>query len=269
MSYPLIKKRYPLSGANAVEYGLVMAIITALVLGATTVLKVPIEQLFNGTGQCMRALINGGSCDGFFNAENEAQTNTNQPQNPTPGQPQIDYDFIATLEGGLQTDAYYPCPPTQNGCGSSGATISVGFDIGVRNLGDLVALGLPQNIIDLLTPYLERTGQDAYDFLNANPLTITQAQAMLINQQVKEQSTQNLIARYNADSGMDFADIPPQWQTVIASAEYQYGSLQTATPLYWGYVTSQDWTNAIAELRNFGDAFPTRRNAEADYAEQN
>ena len=267
MRNPLIKKRYPLLGANAVEYGLVMAIITALVLGATTVLKVPIEQLFNGTGQCMRALVNGNSCEGLFNADVETQTN--QPQDTPPDQPQIDYDFIATLEGGLQTDAYYPCPPTQNGCGSSGATISVGFDIGVRNLNDLMALGLPQDLIDILMPYLERTGQDAYDFLNANPLTITEAQAMLINQQVKAQSTQNLIARYNADSGVDFADIPPQWQTVIASAEYQYGSLQTATPLYWGHVTSQDWTNAIAELRNFGDAFPTRRNAEADYAEQN
>ena len=254
-------------GANAVEYGLVLAVIVGLMLGASTVFKDSLGPFFRNAAQCIVELLNGGSCDGFINqSPNNPGTGNN---NPPPTQPQIDYNFIAQLEGGLRTDAYYPCPPAQAGCGSSGATISVGFDIGVRNRDDLVALGLPADLITKLEPYLGKTGQDAYDFLMQNPLTITQAEAELINRLIKAQSTQRLIARYNADSGVDFADIPPAWQTVIASAEYQYGSLQSRTPRYWGFVTSQDWANAIAELRNFGDAFPTRRNREADYVEAN
>ena len=35
-------------------------------------------------------------------------------------------------------------------------------------------------------------------------------------------------------------------------------------PRFWSYITSNNWNSAIAELRNFGDAFATRRNKEAD-----
>jgi len=46
---------------------------------------------------------------------------------------------------------------------------------------------------------------------------------------------------------------------------YQYGlNLKVRAPRFWATLTEQDWPAAVAELRNFGDAYATRRIAEAD-----
>jgi hypothetical protein len=88
-----------------------------------------------------------------------------------------------------------------------------------------------------------------------------------INFAAKSQMVSRLIGRYNSASSIKFADLPAKWQTVIASAEFQYGSLQAKGQGYWGYVTTQNWKEAKAELRDYGDKYPTRRNREADYVE--
>jgi hypothetical protein len=62
----------------------------------------------------------------------------------------IDYDFISKLEGGRQTTGYVPDTNTSQ----SGVTIATGFDLGQRNENDLIALNLPQSLIDKLKPYL-------------------------------------------------------------------------------------------------------------------
>lgn len=176
---------------------------------------------------------------------------------------QIDFDFISKLEGGSRTDGYVP-----DATGSkSGVTVGIGFDLGARNESDLKSLGLPQELIDKLKPYLGMQGTAAAEYLRANPLTISKADASAINTANKSQMVNRLIGRYNSASSIKFADLPAKWQTVIASAEFQYGSLQAKGEGYWGYVTTQNWKEAIAELRDYGDKYPTRRNREADYVE--
>ncbi|MBO1360258.1 hypothetical protein J2D73_10715 [Acetobacter sacchari] len=64
--------------------------------------------------------------------------------------------------------------------------------------------------------------------------------------------------------GKRFNELPLEMKTVIDDLHYHYGDLSTATPRFWGDVTSGNWSQAINELRNFDDDFPTRRNAEAD-----
>jgi len=54
---------------------------------------------------------------------------------------------------------------------------------------------------------------------------------------------------------------------VITSVAFQYGNLATETPNFWRQVTSGDWDGAVGNLRNFGDAYGSRRNREADYFE--
>ncbi|WP_117035089.1 pesticin C-terminus-like muramidase [Klebsiella pneumoniae] len=45
---------------------------------------------------------------------------------------------------------------------------------------------------------------------------------------------------------------------------YQYGTnLASATPNFWSQVTNGQWQEAINNLNNFGDAYPTRRRSEA------
>jgi hypothetical protein len=77
----------------------------------------------------------------------------------------------------------------------------------------------------------------------------------------------SVIKQYNNDSEVDFQDLPPEVQTVIASVGYQYGTPHIKTPDFWGFVTSQDWDSAIAELWDFRDNHRLRREDEAKYLE--
>ena len=52
---------------------------------------------------------------------------------------------------------------------------------------------------------------------------------------------------------------------MIASVSFQYGvALNRRTPNFWWQITNGDWDGALANLRNFGDRYDTRRNKEAD-----
>ena len=143
-----------------------------------------------------------------------------------------------------------------------------GFDLGARNVNDLQALELEPSLIKLLSAYMGLQGMQALRYLEQHPLLITDANAKAINSAVKRGLIESLIAKYNADAKVSFAAIPAKWQTVIASVEFQYGSLQKKCPSYWRCVTKPDWQEAIAELRDFGDRYTTRRKKEANYAEQ-
>ena len=175
----------------------------------------------------------------------------------------IDFDFLARLEGGQQLTAYVPAPEESQ----SGVTIATGFDLGARNQGDLQRLGLDTSLIEKLSPYLGLKKQEAVKALTAIPLSILAVEAKAIDQAVKSESLNWLEGQYNAAiaSGKTaFAQLPTGVRTVIASVSFQYGDLPSQTPTFWKYVTAQDWGKAIAELRNFGDSYPSRRNQEAD-----
>ena len=66
----------------------------------------------------------------------------------------VDFDFILEQEG-YKLKGYVPDAKKSN----SGVTIASGFDLGARNLSDLS--GLPQTIIDKLTPFLGIKGAKA------------------------------------------------------------------------------------------------------------
>ena len=51
------------SGASAVEYGLVMAVLVSLMIGASTVMKAPISELFLCAAKKVASMVNGGSYD--------------------------------------------------------------------------------------------------------------------------------------------------------------------------------------------------------------
>ena len=68
----------------------------------------------------------------------------------------IDFDFILEKEG-FKTQGYVPDPENSK----SGVTIASGFDLGARVLEDLK--GLPDNIVELLTPFLSLKGANAQD----------------------------------------------------------------------------------------------------------
>lgn len=180
----------------------------------------------------------------------------------------IDFAFIAKLEG-TDLKGSVPAPDKSN----SGVTIATGFDLGAYDEKDLVGLKLAKELIAKLKPYLGKKRKDAVDFLKANPLTITKAEAESINKASMARLASSIRATYDkvsaANGGhLKFDELIPEAQTVIASVAYQYGSLAKRTPKFWRLVTDQDFKGTVVELRNFGDAYKSRRNAEADLLEK-
>ncbi len=173
----------------------------------------------------------------------------------------IDYKFISVREGGAALHGYVPNP----GGSMSGVTCATGFDLGSRSVGDLLSMGLSDEIVRVLEPHLGKKGKYAAASLAGCPLKITEKQAEMIDKASKHQATDRLVAAYNASSKVPFASIPDAAQTCIASVAFQYGAnLAARTPKFWAAVTKQDWPLAVAILNDFGDAYPTRRKLEAD-----
>ena len=174
----------------------------------------------------------------------------------------INTDFISNLEGGHVLKGYVPNPSSSK----SGVTVSVGFDLGARKKSDI--LGFNENLQEKLSPYLGLKKYEAVNKLKEIPLEITQQESEEIYSKVKKSINSNLIKKYNASSSIKFHELPVSAQTVIASVEYQYGSAQAKAPTFWKHVTNQNWGNAVNELENFGDAYPTRRKKEALYLKE-
>ena len=72
-----IKHKIQISGANAVEYALVMAIVVGMMIMASQALRPGVDGMFSDTGQKMVALVNGGAGSGQELSTNGNQTNAN------------------------------------------------------------------------------------------------------------------------------------------------------------------------------------------------
>ena len=186
----------------------------------------------------------------------------------------VDFEFIKELEG-YKTDMYVPKIKGEV-LEKSGATIASGFDLGQRNESDLE--GLPKALIDKLKPYLGKKKKVADDFVKANPLTITEKEADIINAFAKKQELDRLIKSWNNSSDVKWEDLSEAKATTVASVSFQFGNLPIKTPKFWEYTTSGNWTDARDELRDFYGKdekglerqriYGPRRNKEADYLEQ-
>lgn len=168
----------------------------------------------------------------------------------------IDFDFILKQEG-FETKGYVPDAENSN----SGVTIASGFDLGARVLKDLK--GLPQDIIDVLTPFLGFKGVAAQDI--ASNLNITEDQGKIINEFAKSEAITNLRTEWENTTGTSFDDLSKEKATVLASVAFQYGNLESATPNFWKQTTSGDWEGAYNNLLDFGDRYESRRKEEANY----
>ncbi|HSS12561.1 MAG TPA: pesticin C-terminus-like muramidase, partial [Rhizomicrobium sp.] len=182
-----------------------------------------------------------------------------------PGLPQgVDWNFINEREGVL-THGYVPPDDQHRPDSNSGVTIATGFDLGGRSAADLRRLGLADDLVANLTPYLGLRGQAAQDYLNAHPLDITPQQQQAIDTPTFTSSYNTVANNYNAaqTAGTRFQDLPRNAQTAIFSVAHQYGTnLATRTPNFWNQVTTGRWQDAYDNLRNFGDAHRSRRRAE-------
>ena len=172
----------------------------------------------------------------------------------------IDFNFISKLEGGRRTTGYVPNPEGSR----SGVTIGTGIDLGQMGESDLAQFDFPYDLKDKLRPYLGKIKFEAVDLLNSMTLQVTDAEAELIDKEVKSRFVRDLERKFNDAATIRFDELPDGVQTVIASVAFQYGDLRRRTPNFWRQITTGDWQGAYRNLRDFGDDYSRRRNQEAD-----
>jgi LysM repeat protein len=170
-------------------------------------------------------------------------------------------NFIRDQEG-FRLDGYVPDPQSSR----SGVTVGTGVDIGQMSVPEIGALDIPQELKQKLAPYAGLIGQNAVNFLNSHPLHLTQDEANALDRVVKQNTIGGVAHRFNIEAtGTSFVDLPPAAQTVVTDLAYQYGvNFSQRMPAIWSDVTAERWDSMVQKLRNFGDRYPTRRNAEAD-----
>ena len=152
----------------------------------------------------------------------------------------IDFDFILKKEG-FETEGYVPDAENSK----SGVTIASGFDLGARVLEDLK--GLPNDIVELLTPFLSLKGAEAQEV--ASNLKVSNDQAKIINEFAKSEAITNLKTKWETSTGKSFDDLSTEQATVLASVAFQYGDLEKRTPNFWKQTTSGDWVSAYKFIK--------------------
>ena len=165
----------------------------------------------------------------------------------------IDVGVIATHEGGSLQDGYVPAV---NGVpvGQSGVTIGIGVDLGQQSVSGLLSMGVPQNVVNQLSPYVGLQRAAAQAALAANPLTLSQGDLDQLNNAVLGSYFNTTAASFNAanQSGFaNFAALPGEAQTVIADLQYNMGPLAQSAPNFWNQVTNGRWNDAYQNLMNF------------------
>ena len=176
------------------------------------------------------------------------------------------WDFIKELEGPAACTGYVPDDGDEGDVGvEPGVTVASGFDLGARDEADLRSLGLDSDLIDKLYPYLGLEGSEAIAVLEDLPLEIEPWEAEQIDAASHDRAEYRVESYWDRDSGTPWGDLTDAQQTVIASVAWQYGSPWRRCPRFWGAAVGGDWDSVVAELKDFGDSFPTRREREADY----
>lgn len=172
----------------------------------------------------------------------------------------VNTGLIVTNEGGSLRKGYVPN-------NKSGVTIAGGFDLGQHSLADLRNLGLPQTLVDQMSPYIGLTGQAARDALKKKPLNVNRDQAAQIDKSALNSYLNATGRAFNgASSSMEFSNLPWQAQTTIADLWYNMGDLRDSAPTLWRQATSGDWEGAYRNLMHFTEKDKTlaeraRRNA--------
>ncbi|CEJ66607.1 pesticin C-terminus-like muramidase [Salmonella enterica subsp. diarizonae serovar 16:z10:e,n,x,z15] len=175
-------------------------------------------------------------------------------------------DGVITSNGfeGFNPKSHFPSNPGDKYFNNTGVTFGSGVDLGKRGKQDLLNDGVPQNIADKLDAYYMLRGQDAYDKVRTNPLTLPDNEARLLSDIYITKFSKQIEGVFNdANIGIRFSEIPLRTRTALVSLGYQHGYyLPKTTPNVWNKVTSKDWSGLVNELNNFGGGFPDRRKRE-------
>lgn len=176
-------------------------------------------------------------------------------------------EVLSRFEGKRQTVGYIPCDTTDGKTanykggpnparyipmGVSGVTVGTGVDLGQTDEPTLKRIGVCDETIDAVRPYLQKTKKAAVEVLHKMPLTLTQEQAEELDRCMHNHHISIIAARYDRDAGAGaFNEIPWQAQAVITSILYQRGTGSPRKfPNVWKLLIERKWKEAAAMFQN-------------------
>ena len=177
---------------------------------------------------------------------------------------QVNMEFLRMSEG-FETEGYVPRSGEQV-LDSSGVTIGTGLDLGTKNI-DYFKDFENKETLKKMEAYFGMQGQEAYDFEQENPLSLTREEAVEVDNFVKGRELESIENSFLALTGKELSSMPPRLQTVIADLQFQYGSNYNRTPKFREIIKdiaedpqdAQSYMPLMSELRDFGDKYDTRR----------
>ena len=130
---------------------------------------------------------------------------------------------MAQVEG-FRTDAYCLDPVKYP---LSGVTIGIGVDLGSKTATSLRQAGVSESIINKISYYFGKTGQNACSAVAAYKAILTKDEAMDLSDKIIAEETKNVANRYNYEkysTSKTFETLTCAQRTVICSVLYQYGN---------------------------------------------
>ena len=175
----------------------------------------------------------------------------------------INWEFISELEGKGVKKAYVPSD-------NSGVTVATGFDLKEKDVELMTEMGISEDTTNLLSQFFGMSGAEAKE-ASAN-FSLTDDQVTEIDKASHSWYANQVKKAYeNGDHQTAWDDLTEAQRTVIASVGFQHGtSFKRKDGTEMNYIKqarANDWEALLANLRNFGDDFNTRRNKEADFLE--
>lgn len=177
----------------------------------------------------------------------------------------IDWNFIRQLEG-RRNSAYVPMKDGQV-IQNSGVTIGTGVDLGQQTEARLRRLGVSDEIINKLSPFLGsgKRKQAAVTALEeSGGLTLSDEEVDALDQALKSETLREVRNWYNKNNtqGNDWSDLSDRQQTVAASIAFNHGL--DGAPTFFGHISEGNWEGVVDELEHFysdsrNELFPRRR----------
>ncbi|XP_077989182.1 uncharacterized protein LOC144443533 [Glandiceps talaboti] len=181
--------------------------------------------------------------------------------------------FIKEQEG-FETKGYVPEDKvTGQPLGNSGVTIGNGIDLGSKNAEYFRSICVQEDTISTLQPYFGLKREEAQNKLKDDPLSLQEDEAKDLSKRVMDSEICKTADVYDAavrklgkTDLKEFRQLTIAQRTVISSVKFQYGRT-SRFPTFWDHVTNQRWDDAVSELNDFGDKYPSRREREANLLE--
>ena len=165
-------------------------------------------------------------------------------------------DLLTRLEGNTPV-AYVPNVGNQ-ASDISGVTVGLGFDIGQHSISDLEKMGLNQNLISKLVPYVNKRGDSARQVLSSEPLELNSQELEEVNTIVLKSK----LDKFNQDFP-EYADLRDIDRAIMFSNAYS-GSLNRYKTFRSVYEEGRNMRDAITRglINRISRGDPERNRAE-------